>query len=63
MSYKVLKKFKDKKDGQIYEVGATYPSKGKVTKTRVAELTKEDGPNSHFDGPVIEEVKDETEEK
>lgn len=60
--YTVIRKFKDgnpKAEGHIYEVGDEYPFQkyaGATTKTRIAELTKEEGPNDSFDGPVILEV-------
>ena len=59
--YQVLLRFRDgnpKAEGHVYEIGDEYPFKkyaGAETKNRIAELTKEDGPNDLFDGPVIEE--------
>lgn len=38
MEYEVIKKFKDIQTGHIYEIGDKYPHKGRLTKTRIAEL-------------------------
>jgi len=60
--YQVLLKFRDgnpKAEGHIYEIGDEYPvSKyaGSLTKARITELTKAEGPNDSFDGPVIAEI-------
>ena len=57
MAYKVLTDFKDKETEHVYKAGDKYPDKGRALKARVAELTKTDGPNDSFKGPVIEETK------
>jgi hypothetical protein len=56
--YKAIEHFKDLKDnGFIYEVGDTYPRKGKrVSKARIAELSGSDNKRGR---PVIEEVEEE----
>ncbi|WP_353486067.1 hypothetical protein [Apilactobacillus xinyiensis] len=64
MSFKVIRDFVDSNSNSgnhIYRKGDEYPYKqyaGAQVKDRLTELTKEDGPNDNFDGPVIEEVKD-----
>ena len=60
--YRVVRQFRDgnkNAQGHIYDIGDVYPFQkyaGATTKTRIAELTKEDGPNDAFDGPVIIET-------
>lgn len=56
--YKAIEHFKDLKDnGFIYEVGDTYPRKGKrVSKARIAELSGSDNKRGR---PVIEEIEEE----
>lgn len=66
MIYKVIRNFTDSnlkgaENGKlhVYHVGDKYPYKnysGSTTKNRISELTKVDGPNESFDGPVIEEL-------
>lgn len=65
MTYKVLKDFTDANESSkehVYHVGDTYPYAqyvGSTTKARIAELTNPKGPNSSFNGPVIEEIAEE----
>ena len=56
--YKAIEHFKDLKDnGFRYEIGDTYPRKGKrVSKARIAELS---GSDNRRGRPVIEEVEEE----
>ena len=61
MEYKVLIAFTDSKDNRyVYQSGDTYPHSGYVpTKERIAELS---GKNNTFGTPLIELVKNDTEE-
>jgi hypothetical protein len=67
--YVAIERFRDgneNAEGHIYEVGDKYPFQkyaGAETKDRIAELTKEDGPNESFVGPVIALVKDDDTEE
>lgn len=58
--FKVINRFKDK-DGHIYEVGDTYPAKGKkLVNTRAEFLTKV---HPIYGVVFLEEIKDENSEK
>lgn len=61
MEYKVLIAFTDSQDNRyVYQSGDTYPHSGYVpTKERIAELS---GKNNTFGTPLIELVKNDTEE-
>lgn len=57
--YKVILKFKDLKTGHVYEVGDTFPHKGKVTKKRLNELSTK---NNKLNKPLIEEIVEDVKE-
>lgn len=54
--YTVIKAFTDlQDDNHVYNVGDTFPHKGKATKKRLDELS---GDNNKVGRPLIEEVKE-----
>ena len=59
MKYEVLEKFQDS-DGQVYEAGHPYPSKGKLKKERVEALSTS---NNRCGRPFIQEAKDGEQDK